>query len=79
MVGVQLAALVPKQRHGVAAIIDSWKGTLLHVRIANLILDSYLGISSPDPMIETLGADSTARERDRLERAESKAPSHHVR
>lgn len=63
-------ALLPKDRLGVAVMVNSWRGPWVHVLIANRILDTYLGVASPDPIPEALRADSAARQRDRDERAQ---------
>ncbi len=63
-------ALLPKDRLGVAVVVNSWDGPpFVHGRITNRILDFYLGLASPDPFPEALLADSAARQRERDEHA----------
>jgi CubicO group peptidase (beta-lactamase class C family) len=70
---VAYMALLPKDRLGVAVVINSWRGTLLHLLIANRIIDTYLGIRSPDPLPAALRADSVSLKGDRDERARLEA------
>jgi CubicO group peptidase (beta-lactamase class C family) len=63
-------ALLPQDRLGVAVLVNSWQGPLVHALIANHILDAYLGVAAPDPIPDALRADSAARQRERDEHAQ---------
>jgi CubicO group peptidase (beta-lactamase class C family) len=62
-------AILPKEKIGVAVMINTWAAPVLHGALASRILDSLLGLPTRDYSAETLAAYQRAVKRDAEERA----------